>query len=163
MLSRFIIASSLFLLVLFVHGNSRVIVATDSMWSIYLAQSFIKDGDLILDEYRTLAKERRNYGLRKRKGQFYSYFPVGTALMATPFVWAYNNSLPNIAEILPGFPRGKSVEELSAENMNLLLQRIIASAFVALTVVILFFFALQYLSLYPAALVAFIAAFCSPL
>lgn len=163
MLSRLIIASCLFLLVLFVHGNSRVIVATDSMWSVYLAQSFIKDGDLILDEYRSLAKERKNYGLRKRKGQFYSYFPVGTALMATPFIWAYNQSLPNIAEVLPGFPRGKSVAELSAENMNLALQRVIASSFVALTVVIIFIFASQYLSLYPAAFVALVAAFCSPL
>lgn len=163
MFSRLIIASSLFILVLFVHANSKVIVATDSMWSIYLAQSLVNDGDLILDEYKALAKERKNYGLRKRKGQLYSYFPVGTAIMASPFVWAYSQTLPKIAELLPGFPRGKSADELSVENMNLPLQRVIASSFVAATVVIIFFLSCQFISIYPAAFVALLAAFCSPL
>lgn len=127
MLSRFTLASLLFLLVLHFHAYSRVIVSTDSMWSVYLAQSLIKDGDLILDEYRPLAKERKNYGLRKRKGHLYSYFPAGTAVMATPFVWAYSLLPPSVAEALPGFPRGKSPAEYSPENMNLALQRLIAS------------------------------------
>lgn len=150
------ISCGLFLLVFISHARSRVIVSTDSMWSIYLAKSMVVDGDLILDEYRDLAKERKNYGLRKRKGQLYSYFPVGTALLATPFVWIYEKTLPLSAQFLPGFPAS---QEISAEDMNLPLQRVIASLFVALTVVIIFLFASQSLPIVAAISVALIAAF----
>lgn len=158
-----LIAAWLFIIVFYFHSESRVIVSTDSMWSIYLAQSFVREGDMLLDEYRSLARERKNYGLRKRKGHLYSYFPMGTALLASPFVWAYNKTLPQIAQVLPGFPRHLSTEELSAENMNLLLQRTIASILVALTVVVIFYLALQSLSIWQASGVALLAAFCTPL
>lgn len=168
MLLRLSIACCLFLLVIYGHASSKVIVATDSMWSIYLAQSFVTEGDLLLDEYRPLAKKRKNYGLRKRKGHLYSYFPVGTALLAVPFVWAYNHTffhqtLPIVPEMLPGFPTDKSLEERSPENLNLPLQRLIASIFVALTIVVLFFISTQFLPLGASVVVALIAAFCTPL
>ncbi len=160
LLMRLFLSILLFVTVLLAHAHSKVIVSTDSMWSVYLAQSLVKDGDLVLDEYKEQAKERKNYGLRKRKGQLYSYFPVGTALMASPFVYIFN-IYPKVYWFL--IPEVRVEEQPRAETYNLTLQRTIASVFVAVTVVALFFIFQSLIGLYPSFCLALLAAFATPL
>jgi hypothetical protein len=157
MFLRILLSLLLFITVTLIHSRSAVIVSTDSMWSIYLAQSLIRDGDLVLDEYKDLAKQRKNYGLRKRKGELYSYFPVGTAIMATPFVWLYGQSPEIFSKIMP------TNLAATVEDLNLPLQRAIASIFVAVTAIILFFICQSFVSVPLSFVLALIAAFATPL
>jgi hypothetical protein len=81
-----LLAPLLFLLVFGVYSTSRVHEAMDSRWSIHLAKSIITEGNLDLDEYNQVIPVD-DYRTEWVDGHRYSYFPIGTPVLAVPFVY----------------------------------------------------------------------------
>jgi len=121
-------------------------VYSDSRWSIHLALSVIREGDLDLDEYQNLIQPD-DFAIQTFHGHQYSFFPFGTPLLAVPFVFIYNLVNPNtfsmISEIHPVF------------------QEIIASFFVALTAAVIYLIARLSLTVKQSLFITFIFAFCT--
>jgi hypothetical protein len=81
-----LIAPFLFLLVFGVYSTSPVHHSMDSRWSIHLAKSIITEGDLDLDEYNSIISPD-DFRTEWINGHRYSYFPIGTPVLAVPFVY----------------------------------------------------------------------------
>ena len=79
-------ALGLTLLVFAVYVLSPVVTSFDSRWSIYLALSLVREGDLDLDEYAELVRQENNYAIRFYDGSIHSFYPYGTPLVAAPIV-----------------------------------------------------------------------------
>jgi len=79
---------TVFAIILVAHFSSANITSFDSRWSIHTAMSIINDGDIDLDEYRGHVIRETDYSYEGRNGHLYSIFPIGTSLIAVPFVWA---------------------------------------------------------------------------
>ena len=81
-----LLAPLLFLLVFGVYSTSPVHHSMDSRWSIHLVKSIITEGDLDLDEYNQIIASD-DYRTEWVNGHRYSYFPIGTPVLAVPFVY----------------------------------------------------------------------------
>lgn len=77
---------AVFLVVFVVHVRSPVMTSFDSRWSVYLAMSLVRQGNLDLDEYADLVRREEYYGVERVGGHLVSGFPLGTPLLAVPFV-----------------------------------------------------------------------------
>ncbi|HEX2786561.1 MAG TPA: hypothetical protein VHP32_01560 [Ignavibacteria bacterium] len=67
---------------------------------MHSAYSFIKEGNLNLDEFEDKIIENEYYGIEQVNGHYYNYFPPGTTFMTVPFVFAANVFLsPGIEKI----------------------------------------------------------------
>jgi hypothetical protein len=90
--NEFLLIAAVYLCNFAICQTSTVTVTTDSMWTIPTAKSLIGDGDIWLDEYRAAAKERKNYGLRRKRdspgSHLYSFF--GTSFLVSPLVALYD-------------------------------------------------------------------------
>lgn len=130
-----------------------------------MAKSLITDHDIVLNEYSSLIKSRDKYGLRKnRRDEHYSFFPIGTVLMAVPFVKAYE-AFPNLSRsLVPGISNltTKLGRFPSAEEAYEPLERAIASFYVALTTLLLFILLEKISDTYIALLFSLLFGFCSP-
>jgi len=144
LLLPFLVFSAVFGTYLITPPSSQVY--SDSRWSIHLALSVIREGDLDLDEYRKLI-EPGDYAIQKIQGHRYSFFPIGAPLLAVPFVFIYNQINPNtFASIVRVHP---------------VAQGIIASFIVALTAAVIYLIARLSLTVKQSLLITFIFAFCT--
>ena len=121
-------------------------VYSDSRWSIHLALSIVREGNLNLDEYNRMITPD-DYAIQTLQGHKYSFYPVGVPLLAVPFVFAYNLINPNTFALI--------------DRIHPLAQEIIASFFTALTAVLIYLIARLSLTVKQSLLVAFIFAFCT--
>lgn len=71
-----------------------VATVTDSRWTLYLAESLVRSGDLNLDEYRSLVRTGDAYTLTRAGGHLHSYFPIGAALAAVPYMAVLDRLAP---------------------------------------------------------------------
>lgn len=117
---------------------------SDSRWTIYLAESLIYEGNLDLDEYRSVIPAD-DYRVRVVGGHIQSYFPVGTVLVAVPFVFLDNAVDPVLRDDIGA--RYAAVEQA------------IAAIITAATCVLVFLIARRRLSLRGALLITAIFAF----
>ncbi len=121
-------------------------VYSDSRWSIHLALSVIREGNLNLDEYKRMITPG-DYAIETIQGHQYCIYPIGAPLLAVPFVFVYNLINPHtfgqIGKIHP------------------VAQEVIASFIVALTAVLVYLIARLSLTVKQSLLVAFIFAFCT--
>jgi len=149
--------------VFLIHATSRVIIVSDSQWSLYTAQSIIRQGDINLDEYRPRIRELGKFGVRRSAGHVYNFFPIGASLLALPFVAAYEFAPEFTAAILPGveYP-ADSPSPNDVLSVRLPMERAIASFYVALAAFILVLISLRWLSLPGALVVGAVFAFASP-
>ena len=69
-----------------VHAASPVTTSSDSAWTLHLAASMLQEGNLDLDEYRSLMDLSLDYRLREIDGHIYYYYPAATPLLVTPIV-----------------------------------------------------------------------------
>jgi hypothetical protein len=136
-----------FIIVFWAHaispGNQT---ATDAKWSIHVAQSLLREGNLDLDEYSDLIPPL-DYRVSTFQDRIYPHYPIGSSLLATPFVFIYNLVNPDLNQ---------------TEVLYTKLQIEIASLIVALTATLIFLIAQFSLNKAQALLVAFIFAFCTP-
>lgn len=156
-----------FVLILFVHANCRVINSVDSAWSIYTAQSLISEGNLDLDEYREQVRHKRSWGVRKKKGHLYNFFPPGSSLIAVPFVWIFDSMPgPISTALLPGIEvssePGAYSDRPASLTHHLELERAIASFLVACVAVAIYLLGRDCLGQPGSALLALIFGFCTP-
>lgn len=134
----------------------------DSIWSIHVAMSIVKNGDTDLDEYAGLLEKYNHYAVKDSNGHTYYYFPVGTSVLAVPFVLSIDKASELIfQEDLNSF-LSPDLSPAQFEYRLAKLQMFVASFYVALTAALVFligelFFKRRFYSL----LLAFIFAFCT--
>jgi hypothetical protein len=121
-------------------------VYSDSRWSIHLALSIIREGNLNLDEYNRLITPD-DYAIQTLQGHKYSFYPIGAPLLALPFVFVYNLINPNTFALIG--------------RIHPVAQEIIASFITALTAVFMYLIARRSLTVKQSLLVAFIFVFCT--
>lgn len=109
-----------FFLTFTVFQISPITTSYDSRWSIFVAKSIYSEGNINLNEYESVLDEHGFYGICEYKGNYYNYFPIGTPLLATPFVF--------ISDLL-GWPVPEGKRHL---------EKLIASIFAALSAVFVF-------------------------
>lgn len=91
-----------FLIVFIFHVLSLNMTPSDSRWSIHIAMSIIKKGDINLDEYADLIKNESR-GIIYENGHFYSYRSIGPSLVALPFVYSIDKTSQILLNIFPNF------------------------------------------------------------
>jgi hypothetical protein len=157
----------LFTLVLLVHGLSRVSQSYDSLWSVQTALSIMKHGNTDLDEYRddVLRGERYLYDIIN--GHIYSSYPIGTPLLAAPFVYLADGGIrlfcsisPEGEELLRRLHK-KPVERVDAVSFHRQVEVFVASLIVALTTVLVYYIGRRCLSSLLSLGIAGLFAFCT--
>ncbi|MCX6842271.1 MAG: hypothetical protein NTX53_08330 [candidate division WOR-3 bacterium] len=159
---------SLFILVLLVHGFSRVSQSTDSMWSVHLGLSIMREGDTDLDEYRDAVLNGPRYVYEIINGHIYSSYPIGTPLLVAPIVYLIDLGIRWLPQHSPGpessltVPRSEQGGRVGALAFPWAVERLIASLLVALTAVVMYFVGRQFLNRWLSLLLACVFAFCTP-
>jgi hypothetical protein len=159
-------ALAVFLSIFLLHSLSPVPNSADSRWSVLVASSILDHGDVNLDEYRTLVEASGNYGVEFVNGHIYNWYPLGTPLLATPFVWAIRTVLwlaHPLLEPLASYPGMPPIPVAFLHGDVIgghgLVEMVIASFFVALTALLLYSIARRDLAPGWAALLAWTFAF----
>jgi hypothetical protein len=121
-------------------------VFSDPRWSIQLALSIVREGNFDLDEYKNTDKPD-DYAIITISGHKYSFFPIGTPILAVPPVWAYQLINPHMVELI--------------DAVHPVAQDIIASLIVALTAVLIFLIMRFSNTNAQSVFAAFVFAFCT--
>lgn len=134
---------------------------------MHSAYSLIKEGNFNLDEFEEQIRENENYGIEQVNGHYYNYFPIGTTLIAVPFVFTANIFLqPGIEKIpfIKNSVQGRSRKAVYTYNVIALyhgVELFIASFLMALASVFIFKISKLYLDNIYSLFVTFVFAFCT--
>jgi hypothetical protein len=157
-LARYLIPLLLFLAVFAGHILPGVKGSPDSTWSIHLALSLIREGDLDLDEYEPIVP-MNDHRTELVGGHRYSYFPVGAPLVAAPFVAV----LDRLSGPLLGIDDLYAyIQQPRTTDLTWRLEHWIASLLVALAAAVMYALARLRLDAGRALLVALVFAFATP-
>jgi hypothetical protein len=143
------IAFLLFFSTLLVYTSSKVYSGTDTIWSLYVASSILRQGNADLDEFSDLITDD-DYRLARIGKHIYSVFPIGALILATPFVFAYDTLL----NWTGGETFSDYLSQHAPDGAVFRFEKFIASFITASSVVILFFIAIRYTDLARAVIVA---------
>jgi len=163
-----LIAISVFFLSFSLFFTSPVITSFDSRWTIYTAMSIIKEGNTNLDEYHPVLANQDFYAIEVINGHEYSIFPIGTALVAVPFVWTLEQifipvlmKFPDVKTYIQQRATYYNETKLSYDLLSLHqgVELLIASFLCALTVSLLYLLMKQWLNWQYAFLITLIFAF----
>ena len=153
-MKRWAIPPAVFLVVFAVHVLSEVKTSYDSRWSVYVAMSILAEGNTDLDEYEEVISNKGDYAIEKVNGRKYDLFPVGTPLLAAPFVGAI--------DICYRAVRGYGLRETLERGRTSSIERFIASVVVAACAVLVYAIAkARRLGVWKALLLVFLFAFCT--
>jgi hypothetical protein len=151
-----------------IHFISGVGAGGDSRWVIPTAVSIYTHCDTDLNEYPDLLKQWDYYCCDDVNGHYYSFFPIGTTVMALPFVLASDLALRGALWLFPGLEgriRAMSPHPIGEVTILTVASRVewlAACTIVALTTLLLFRLARQQLSVQRALFLALIFAFATP-
>jgi hypothetical protein len=157
----------LFVLVLLVHGLSRVSQSSDSMWSVHVALNIAREGKTDLDGYRDFVLQGPHHLYVTINGHIYSSYPIGTPLLAAPFVYLIDVGLHALVAtpLLPARPGGRiranGNQMAGAVSHHGRVEILVASLIVALTAVLMYFIGRQFLNRRLSLLPACVFAFCT--
>ncbi len=155
--NRNLILLGICLFVFAVDAVSPVTTSTDSAWTLHLASSILREGNVNLDEYRSLMNLQLDYRLRVVDGHIYSYYPIATPLLVTPVVWIVN-------KIYPLFYPTDFYTYLALhapDSRTAKIEKLIASGIIALSAALMYLVARRYLSTVKSLAVTFIFAFAT--
>ncbi len=154
---QYLILVVIFLSTFIIHVVSPVTTSTDSAWTLHLAASILREGNIDLDEYRNLIDLKLDYRLRVFNEHIYSYYPIATPLLVTPIVWIINKVYPLI------YPTDfyTYLTDHGPDTRTAKIEKIIASGIVALSAVLIYLIACQYLEIIPALILTFIFSFAT--
>lgn len=169
----------LFLAVYLFSGLSPIGTSFDSRWSVYIAMSLWKHGDINLDEYPDVIRESRFYSVQcvdaaghvrvgppeHCDGHWYDSYPIGGPILTSPLIAAaagvmklihpllvhFHTSQPVIA----GFLRG------DYDVAHPLIEMEVASFLLACSAVMIFFIAQLYIPVARAVMLALLFAFAT--
>ncbi|RIL10234.1 MAG: hypothetical protein DCC75_04805 [Proteobacteria bacterium] len=158
----------IFLAVFYTHTSSRVIISSDSRWSILTARSLLTDGDLELSEYSEILERNKNYCIYSVQDRKYNLFPVGPALFALPFIALFDAAPSFFSKFLPGLEKLEEKHKRKGTEFNSLsarlpLERAIASISAALAALIMFLTFSRELRAKYALILTLIFSFCTSL
>jgi len=120
----------IFSLVFTIHFNSKVVTSSDSRWVVPTAFSIIKEHNTNLDEYHNLINSYQYYAIDSVNGHLYSKFPMGTTLIATPFVYIIDKLCTKVV--------GMDIYGIEKTYPLQGIELLIASIIVAITVIFIF-------------------------
>jgi len=136
-----------------------------------VALSFVRQGNLNLDEYQEDVLRNNCYAVERVDGHYCSLFPIGAPLLAVPFVQLLNEALPSL---LAAFPRLRQSLQVSSPRPydtatigrvitanHGRFEKLVASFLVGLTAALLYPIARRSLSMPLALLTCGILAFCT--
>jgi hypothetical protein len=159
-------ALALFALLFVFYSVCPIQTPYDSKWYIPTVLSILREGNINLDEYRPSFSQE--HGVIEVRGHGYNDYPLGPALVALPFIAAFDLVVRAVSSIGTLSPRVSRLLERWRHHfdttgvINLdfwnLPQRIIASVVVALTAVLVYALSVQSLSHPRALLVALLFA-----
>ncbi|MBI4670404.1 MAG: hypothetical protein HY741_01880 [Chloroflexi bacterium] len=144
-----------------VYVFSPVTTVLDSAWVLHTSMSILREGNIDLDEYQAIFSAPNDYHLERVGNHTYYYFPLGTSLLTTPMLAA-----ADLAAGLARFDLGKYFLTHGPVAFDPwlplnLMERVFASTFAALTVVVMYGIARHFLAVPRALVVVFIFAFCT--
>lgn len=145
----------IFLVVFSIHFlGCKISSSFDSRWSIHTSMSIIKEGNTDLDEYQQLIEAEHYYAIHRIGDHLYTQYPIGTSLLALPYVAFLDHFFKrSLAIDLEHF-----IGEVSPRGLEIL----IASNFVALATVCIYLIGqLLFQKQRYSFLLAFIFAFCT--
>jgi hypothetical protein len=89
------IALTLIFLVVFIGHFWGSINSTsyDSMWTIPTTLSMIREKNVDLDEYQRVIEKERYYAIEMIGHHLYSVYPIGTSMLAIPFIYVLDRFL----------------------------------------------------------------------
>lgn len=79
-----------FLIVAVIAGQSTHNTGSDPRGTLLVSQAIAQHGSVKLDAYGETLLDSYGYVIHRKNGHFYNYFPLGTALVSTPFVAVAN-------------------------------------------------------------------------
>ncbi len=168
--NNIIYCSVVFFTIFLAYITSPIITPYDSRWSVHTSMSIIQEGNTDLDEYKDELIENEYYVVEKIGDHYYSVFPVGTSLLAVPFVAIANSIFEPLILLIPSLDglfkkklaqHGIQVDELQFINIYPAVELVTASLFCAGTAVVIFLIAGFRLPTAYSLLVVFIFAFCT--
>jgi len=130
---------------------SSVQTPFDSRWSLHTSMSIIKEGNTDLNEYDTILSRYGYYAIENVSGRSYTIFPIGVSVLSVPFVFFFDITHPI-------FFQG-SFDSYLHENIPGIYEKIIASFFVSICVVVIYMISRIYLKNRASLLLSFIFAF----
>lgn len=157
-LSKLILPSMIFLGVFYFHFQAPVITSFDSRWSIHLSYSIIKEHNLDLNEYQRVIAGT-DYRVEEVSDRIVSFFPNGTSILATSFVYVIDKAL-----IGAGFDLYEYLQINPPDTVVWQIEHAIASVVVAISAVFVYLLCLQLTEKKILALIlVFIYAFSTPI
>lgn len=150
-------ASMLFMVIILVHVTHPVAQSVDSMWTLHVAMSIVREGNTNLDEYQDVVQARNGYAVSPIQQHLYYFFPIGTPLLSVPFVFV----LDQVTQRSWAMPLSEQLHSAIPTGGVLGTELVIVSIIVALTTIIMYAIGRLYLSRWRAIVLALIFAFCT--
>jgi hypothetical protein len=148
-------ALAVFLATFTTYSLSTVTPQADSIWSLYVAESFARTGNFDLDEYASLGWPD-DYRVVQVNGHRQSYYPIGAPMLAAPIV-----GLLEGFPVADGMPLSKYLASHRPDAVVFQLEKNIASFLAALNCVVIFALARQQLGDVKSLLITGIFAFAT--
>jgi hypothetical protein len=149
-----VILVSIFFTVFAGHFGIGFFTSGDSKWSIHTAMSIAREGDVNLDEYREIINPAEDYRIEIVDGHIYTIFPIGTHILAAPFVFIIDKVLYRMLS----YDLNETVKtKVPVDGI----EAFVASFIVALTAGFIYCIARLFLDKKYAVLLAYIFSFCT--
>ena len=142
--------------VLWVQFAFGLTTSIDSRWCIHTAVSILKEGNADLDEFSGVM-EPQDYRLEEVRGHVYSKYPIGSPLIAVPFVFV----IDRVASRTMGLDLYAYLQQVPPGHRANRIGRFVACVLVASTSALIFVLARQFLDVGLAILVTLVFAFCT--
>lgn len=141
-----LVSVAVFLVIVVTHVASPMTNPTDTIWVLPTAVSILRKGTPDLSAYHP---PRNDYRIEWVGAKAYQVFPIGVPLIAAPFVFFIDKTIPVAKwELLLYY--------------NFRVMKIIASIIIAVASVFVFLIASTYVSPMRSILAVFVFAFCTP-
>lgn len=143
-----LLAGLVMLTTLIIYAKSPVCQSCDTRWTLHIAQSVIQEGDVDLDEYVEQGLILSNdYRVVQIGEHFYSYFPLGTPLLAV---------LP-----LALYRVASSVLGLGVGELSQVFEMLVASSIVSICAAVIYGMGRLFLDRLWSCFLACVFAFCT--
>lgn len=156
-----IIAAVIFGVVLTGYVLSPVTTVLDSAWSLHTSMSILHEGNTNLDEYQPIFSSPNDYHIERIGNHSYYYFPIGTPLLTTPLLAAADFAAARLHFDLGKYFLTHGPVAFDPWVPLNLMERVFASTFAALTVVVMYFVARRFLDVPRALVIVFVFALCT--
>ncbi len=154
-----LIAAVLFVLIGAVYfGSQDTIPDADSMWTVHVALSIVREGNTDLDEYAKVVAGRDYTAVMDHDGHLHSFFPLGTPIMAVPFVYAVDELVEHLWSV-DLYNHLQTIYDFGAKRIELG----IASLFSTLICVVVYFTGRLFMGRGQSLILVLVAAFCTSL